>query len=344
MKPTLEELTAQFRPDLEELALDLLKLPHPHVPAGTTQPAGLDLLNAMLRDQLASGGKRLRALLTPAIVALENGPVAGAQVFGAAVELLHNGTLVHDDIQDGDTLRRGRPTLWTQFGVAQGINAGDAFLLGALAAVLNSPEILPELRAPLGSLLAEALFETIRGQVADLALRDIPHPTLLDIESVHLAKTGPLFSACFVGAVRLVQLGKSQESAAFALGREIGLAFQIRDDLLDVLGVKGRADAGADLREGKPTWPLLVALRDHPGEEADFARHVLHRATQGSPPADADVARVVTWVRHIGGEATAQKDLTASLDRARQLAHEAFPGAGAAVPLALCDRLAELDG
>ncbi len=340
----LETFIAPFLPDCEELALALLNLPNPHVPAGVTRPAGQELLTAMCRDQFASGGKRLRALLTPAIVAAADGPVAGARVFGAGVELIHNGTLVHDDIQDGDTLRRGRPTLWTQFGVAQGINAGDALLMGAVAGVLRSPEIPEDLRASLGGLLAEALCETIRGQVADLALRELPQPSLLDVESVHLAKTGPLFSACFVAAVRLLRRGAVAERAAFELGREIGLAFQIRDDLLDLLGTKGRGDAGADLREGKPTWPVLVALRDTPGPEADAIRALLRHATQGSPPSDAEVAHAVAWVRAAGGGATAQAHLAATLDRARAAAALAFDVPAADVALALCDRLARLDG
>lgn len=342
--PHLEDLIAPFLPDCEELALDLLNLPQPHVPAGVTRPAGQELLTAMCRDQLASGGKRLRALLTPAIVAAAGGPVPAARVFGAAVELIHNGTLVHDDIQDGDTLRRGRPTLWTQFGVPQGINAGDALLMGAVAGVLRAPEIADPLKAPLGALLAEALCETIRGQVADLALRDLPQPSLTDIASVHLAKTGPLFSACFVGAVRLLQRGAEAEKAAYVLGREIGLAFQIRDDLLDLLGTKGRGDAGADLREGKPTWPVLVALRDVPGPEADAIRALLRQATQGSPPSDAAVAHAVAWVREVGGEATARAHLADTLGNAAVAAREAFDADSAVVALALCERLARLDG
>jgi geranylgeranyl pyrophosphate synthase len=342
--PPLEALIAPFLPDCEELALDLLHLPQPHVPAGVDRPAGQDLLTAMCRDQFASGGKRLRALLTPALVAAANGPVEAARVFGAAVELIHNGTLVHDDIQDGDTLRRGRPTLWTQFGVAQGINAGDALLMGAVAAVLRSGVVPEDLRASLGGLLAEALCETIRGQVADLALRDLPEPSLQDVESVHLAKTGPLFSACFVGAVRLLRRDLAAEQAAYVLGREIGLAFQIRDDLLDLLGTKGRGDAGADLREGKPTWPVLVALRDAPGAEADGIRALLKNATQGSPPSDADVSHAVAWVREVGGEDTARRHLSETLDSAKSAALQAFSEESAVVALALCERLARLDG
>ncbi len=342
--PQLETFIAPFFTDCEDLALSLLELPNPHVPAGVDRPAGQELLTAMCRDQLASGGKRLRALLTPALVAAADGPVAAARIFGAGVELIHNGTLVHDDIQDGDTLRRGRPTLWTQFGVAQGINAGDALLMGAVAGVLRAAEIPEDLRASLGALLAEALCETIRGQVADLALRDLRQPALQDIESVHLAKTGPLFSACFVGAVRLLRRGPAAERAAFELGREVGLAFQIRDDLLDLLGTKGRGEAGADLREGKPTWPVLVALRDVPGAEADAVRALLHNATQGSPPADAEIARAVAWVRAVGGQTTAEAHLTATLNRAKTAALHAFSADSAVVALALCDRLARLDG
>ena len=357
-EPDLDTWLAPFLPEAADLALGLLPQPGFHAPADVRTPAGQDLLNAMCREQFASGGKRLRAALPPALVAAaapdlpllpadspgRAGQIRAAQVFGAAIELIHNGTLVHDDIQDGDTLRRGRPTLWTQYGVAQGINAGDALLMGAVAAVLRAEAIPGDLRARLGGLLAEALCETIRGQVADLALRELPHPELGDIEAVHLAKTGPLFSACFLGAVVLLRGEAAAERAALVLGREVGLAFQIRDDLLDLIGHKGRGPAGADLREGKPTWPVLCALRDSPGAAAETTRRLLGRATAGSPPSEPEVAAAVAWVRAAGGEATARRHLSEALARAEDAAGVAFGAGSAAVAVALCRRLALLDG
>ncbi len=135
--------------------------------------AGSARLQDMASDQLRSGGKRLRGLLPVALVQAGQGPMAAAFELGACIEWVHNGTLVHDDIQDGDELRRGQPTLWTIHGIAQAINAGDAMLVGPLAALLRAEAIPPDLRAPLAGLLADALLETIHGQVADLALRDL---------------------------------------------------------------------------------------------------------------------------------------------------------------------------
>jgi geranylgeranyl pyrophosphate synthase len=297
----------------------------------------------MIRQQLGSGGKRLRGLLPAALVTAGGGPVEAALDLGACLELLHNGTLVHDDIQDNDRLRRGKPTLWTQVGVAQAINGGDGLLVGPLAALLEAPSIPEHLRAPLTSLAARALIATVRGQVADLELRDNPAPSRATVEAVDIGKTGPLFGACLAGAAMLLQLPIEKVRAAESLGADVGLAFQIRDDLLDLMGRKGRGEAGADLREGKPTWPVLLACEGAEPAEVAGLQALLVRARQGEVPDDMEVRKWVEWLQVRGAEAATRAELVAALDRARTATHLAFSPAPARVVLALLDRLETLD-
>ena len=343
--PNLEDLLAPHRRATEAELQAILDTRHAYVVPGAPPPAaGLAALRTMAAHQFETGGKRLRALLTPALVGAAHGPLPAAVAFGAAIECVHNGTLVHDDIQDGDRLRRGQPTLWTRHGIPQAINAGDALLVAPLALVLRSEAIAPPLRLQLAALLSDALLETIRGQVADIGLRDLERPNLHDITAVHIAKTGPLFGACFVGAALLLGLDRDALAAARDLGRDIGLAFQVRDDLLDVLGEKGRGQPGADLREGKWTFPFLLALQGAPADQADALFALLGRAATGEALTDAEVTQWLAWAHARGGVTAARAHLDQTLAHARLAARLAFPEAAAVVALALCDRLAALDG
>ncbi|MCO4762890.1 MAG: polyprenyl synthetase family protein [Myxococcales bacterium] len=318
------------------------------IAARSTPPWARPDDDGRLRDlcgqHLSTGGKRLRALLPPALVAAEGGDTAAACVLGACIEVLHNGTLVHDDIQDGDELRRGQPTLWRRVGAPQAINAGDVMLVAPLLVASSSPKLPVHVRATLAALLAGAVTETIRGQVGDLDLKADDMPTLDHANGIALAKTAPLFAACLEGAVILLDGDEARRNAAREIGRHVGVAFQVRDDLLDVLGVKGRGAAGADLREGKPSWPVLAALVRGPEEEAEEFQKLLDRAHHGYRPSPQDVEKWLAWVNEHGGVSAAQLALDESLQQARDLAEIAFPKGGATVVGALCDRLAELDG
>jgi geranylgeranyl diphosphate synthase type I len=330
--------------------LDALLQPHRaaldhrlQAPLARLELAGGERLHAMTLDQLRSGGKQLRGLLPAALVQAGGGPVAAAIELGACIELIHNGTLVHDDIQDGDRFRRGQPTLWTIHGQAQAINVGDAMLVGPIAAILRAEVIPSSLRGPLASLLTEALLETIRGQVADLSLRDLPDPRREDLAAVHVAKTGPLFAACLAGAALLLDRPQASIDAAHDLAQGLGLAFQVRDDLLDALGAKGRGAPGADLREGKPTWPMLRALEHATPEQAIRLRGQLRRAAE-APLTDAEVAATIAWLHQSGGIEQTRGDLANLLQDARSAAGQVFAQDSAEIVVALCDRLARLDG
>ncbi len=264
--------------------------------------------------------------------------------FGACVEAVHNGTLVHDDIQDRDTLRRGKPTLWTEVGIPQALNAGDAMLIAPIVRLLDSTGSRRELALELGTLLSRALLQTIHGQVADVALRDAAEVDFERALAVARAKTSPLFACALQGSAALLDLPREARERAGSAGRAIGVGFQIRDDLLDVLGTKGRGAAGSDLREGKPTWPFIAACKTAAPERVEALQTLLRRAAAGENPDAADVAGWIAWVHEVGGVDATRKALTAALSQARAAALQAFGERGAGVIGELCDRLELADG
>ncbi|MSP90473.1 MAG: polyprenyl synthetase family protein [Myxococcales bacterium] len=307
--------------------------------AGVAAPRGSDLAT-MATAQLTTGGKRLRGLLPPALVAAAGGPLDAALELGACIELAHNGTLVHDDIQDGDRERRGQPTLWTRHGVPQAINAGDFMLLRPVAHLLASHPIEGTVRPALAHALAEAIVETISGQVADIGLRDATAPTRAMLRPVFEAKTGPLFGVCLGGAALLVN--GTAPAQAHAAACALGLAFQIRDDLLDLVGSKGRL-RGADLAEGKVSWPVAIALERMPAAEAAALRSLLTRAAQGEKPPAATIGHWLARLEACDVAAAARTDLAAALDDF-SLQSRALPAAFAPVLQAIGERLTRLDG
>lgn len=207
----------------------------------------------------SSGGKALR----PALV------LAAARAFGAtpetairpaaAVELVHNFTLLHDDVMDRDATRRHRPTAWTLFGVPDAILAGDA--LHALALRLLAEDPHPA-SASATARLAGCVAELCEGQHADCAFETREQVSLTECMQMAQAKTGALLgAACALGAL---YAGADAEAvtAMDAFGREVGLAFQLVDDLIGIWGdpaVTGKP-AGADLAARKKSLPVVAAL------------------------------------------------------------------------------------
>jgi octaprenyl-diphosphate synthase len=205
---------------------------------------------------LTAGGKRLRPLLV--FLAARRGQEIGDELFAAAaaVELVHMATLVHDDILDGAELRRGLPTLAAKYGHRVSTAAGDYLFSSAF-------EILSAAGSPRAiSLLTRASLDLSLGELAQMEqMGDFSLTPAAYTERCRL-KTAGLFSAsCMLGALLS---GCSQETIAAMdeFGRQLGLAFQLADDILDFTGdaaVVGKL-AGADLRDGTVTLPLVMAL------------------------------------------------------------------------------------
>ena len=223
----------------------------------------------------AAQGKRLRPLLLLLSTYAASGAWESALPAAAAVELLHNFTLIHDDIQDNSPTRRGRPTIWVKWGIAQAINAGDSMLGLAQLALLEISENYPaELVARIGRLFNQTLVELTRGQYLDLAYEDQPSIPMEQYQWMVDGKTGALISACTeIGAI----LGGASEDNVKAMalfGRKIGRAFQIQDDWLGIWGIDqltGKSTQ-SDLVERKKTYPVMLGIEGGGGFAGEWKR------------------------------------------------------------------------
>ena len=184
----------------------------------------------MAKEHLGTGGKRFRALMTLQAADLLGVSQRSAIYWAAAVELIHNATLVHDDIQDGDTTRRGRPTVWKKHGVGQAINVGDLMLMVPYQ-ILSCADFAPsQLRQLLGA-FAHRTVETVRGQSLEMTLKDNLNFDRDTYIQALRGKTGQLLALTVEGLdISEVDLLRASQIAS---GFEAGDRFQIYDDIWD---------------------------------------------------------------------------------------------------------------
>jgi geranylgeranyl diphosphate synthase type II len=252
------------------------------VPPETATPA---IIHKAMRYSLFAGGKRIRPLLCIAAgLAVSDAP-AGIEDAACTLELIHTYSLIHDDLPalDNDDLRRGRPTCHKVFGEAMAILAGDALLTLAFEVLASLPEIDGCRRARLVYELASAsgtVGGMIGGQVLDLE-GERQQPTAPLLESIHRAKTGALLRA----SVRLGAIYAGADDARLdalsRYGENIGLAFQIVDDLLDVQQSSAELGktAGKDAQQHKITFPSVYGIQ-RSQEMAEEQRQAAHSALQ----------------------------------------------------------------
>jgi octaprenyl-diphosphate synthase len=263
----------------------------------------VELVPELARYLIEAGGKRLRPMLTLAAAALFGG-ANGAEInYAAAVEFMHNATLLHDDVVDDSDMRRGRPAARVIWGNPASVLVGD-FLLGQAFLMMVEAGDLDALGT-----LARAATVIAEGEVFQLAKARDLSTTSAEYDQVIRAKTATLFAAAAeVGALA----GGADASGRAALrdyGLELGLAFQLVDDVLDYRGESGMLgkNTGDDLREGKMTLPVILALADaNPGEREIIA------GTLGNPDAsDTALAQIVAiFNRH--------KTLDRTIDEAQE--------------------------
>jgi farnesyl diphosphate synthase len=223
-------------------------------------------LHEAMRYAIFNGGKRVRPLLVYAAGECLQVPPHVLDAPAAALELMHAFSLVHDDLpaMDDDDLRRGKPTLHRKYDEATAILAADAMQPLAFSVLANTPDAAPQARIRLIRLIADACgsIGMTGGQSLDLAAegRSLSAEA---IEQMYAMKTGALIHAAVVAAGLLAaSITPERLSAIDAFGRTIGIAFQIRDDILDVEGetdVIGK-QAGADERLNKATYPGLLGV------------------------------------------------------------------------------------
>ena len=295
----LERLAAMTHADMDKVNALILSRADSHV----------ELVPKLAHYLIESGGKRLRPMLTLASAALF-GPGNGNQVnYAAAVEFMHNATLLHDDVVDESDMRRGKPAARKVWGNQASVLVGD-FLLGQAFLMMVEAGDLKALHV-----LSQAASVIAEGEVFQLAkARDLT-ASRADYAEVIRAKTATLFEAAtIVGAMA----GGGDEAAQKALGTyglELGYAFQLIDDVLDYGGASGTLgkNTGDDLREGKMTLPVILAL-----EAADVAEQSVIAEALGNAEADAEaVASVVAIMERYGTLAATHNEAVAHAGAAK---------------------------
>jgi geranylgeranyl diphosphate synthase type I len=208
-------------------------------------------------------GKRIRPLLVTLTCAASGGDWRAALPAAVAVELVHNFSLIHDDIEDNSPLRRGRPAVWKIWGIAQAINAGDAlFTLAHLSIyrlrLFHSEHTVLEA----GALLMETCLALTHGQHLDLSYQGQESLPVEAYWPMVTGKTAALLSACTELGAITAQAEPQTRQAYREFGQRLGLAFQAQDDLLGIWGDEQRTgkSSQSDLLEGKKSLPVLYGL------------------------------------------------------------------------------------
>ncbi|MDG9716589.1 family 2 encapsulin nanocompartment cargo protein polyprenyl transferase [Streptomyces sp. DH24] len=274
------------------------------------------------RPVKGNAGKAVRPALVLTAAAALGGPGARAAAVRAAVavEIIHNFTLLHDDVMDRDTTRRHRPTAWTVFGEADAIVTGDALQALALRLIAEDPH--PASSAAVAR-LAHCVVELCEGQQADTALEHrAPGEVALDeVLAMAEAKTGALLGcACALGAL-YAGAGDEDVAALDAFGRQAGLAFQLIDDVIGIWGDPRRTGkpAGADLAARKKSLPVVAALTAGTPAARELA------ALYAAPRDKEDVETLASAVERAGGRDWAQAQAADRMGRAVQELARAVP-------------------
>lgn len=268
------------------------------LPPEGTAPA---TISRAVRYSLFAGGKRLRPVLVLASAEAAGGTPDEALPAAAAVEMIHTYSLIHDDLpaMDDDSLRRGQPTSHVVFGEAVAILAGDALQAYAFQVLAAPPQpcaVSLERRLGAVALLAEAAGARgmVGGQVADLESEARP-VNAGELEFIHRHKTGALIRAATEMGAVMAGASEAEQERLARFGEEIGLAFQIVDDILDVEGSASTLgkSAGKDERAGKATYPLVHGIEEARRRAHELVSSALERVQCFGAPGEplARIAR-----------------------------------------------------
>ena len=246
----------------------------------SVKQSGLEELHGMLAYHLGwegegagpkARGKRIRPLLLLLTTAAAGKDWKNALPGAASVELVHNFSLIHDDIQDQSSLRRGRPTLWKRWGIPQAINAGDSMFALAHTALEKLNSSIPlEAKLQAQRIIPNACLTLTQGQYLDLAYEEKGDLIASDYWPMILGKTASLLATCTELGALFAGLDKIQQENFRKFGEFVGLAFQVQDDILGIWGdsaLTGKS-AESDLISGKKSLPVLFSLE----KGGDFAQ------------------------------------------------------------------------
>jgi geranylgeranyl diphosphate synthase type I len=268
----------------------------------------------------SSQGKALRPTLCLFACDALCGDAGRASAAAAALELIHNFSLIHDDIQDQDEERRHQPTVWRLWGVPKALVAGDALQCAGDLALLGasgpaSPGTArPELALKVSQLLTASYLEMIQGQCMDLVFEGRSRVTPAEYLDMIAGKTGALIrSGLEIGAL-LANVDPASMEVFSRFGSALGRAFQVRDDHLGIWGdqaTTGKA-AGNDIRRRKKSFPIVFAMGRAQGQALDDLLEVYRRPEVG----DRDLARVLEVLDQVGAQEESRRLTEASAGEA----------------------------
>ena len=275
-----------------------------------------DMLYEAAVHLIRHGGKRLRPYMLIQTCLMLGGGMRDAMPAAGAVEMIHNFSLVHDDIMDNDETRHGVPTTHVKYGIPLAILAGDALFSKAYR-TLSDSSLPPRTRAELVHRLSGACVDICEGQWMDISMslsEKIPQPS--EYVAMIRKKTSALFEvSCSMGSI-CAGADTSDIFNASSFGLNMGTAFQITDDLLGVIGDPAvtKKPVGNDIREGKKSLPILMALEEADPDDRDTLLGAFGR--RDAPAESVDAA--VQTIRRMGIEEIIRNRAAAYADAARR--------------------------
>jgi geranylgeranyl diphosphate synthase type I len=279
-------------------------------------------------------GKRIRPLLVLLTCAASGGNWQDALPAAAAVELIHNFSLIHDDIQDNSPIRRGRDTVWKRWGVAQAINAGDAmFTLAHLSLLHLEKTTSPTITIKAAVALQQACLQLTKGQYLDIKFEKQTQLPLNAYWQMVGGKTAALLAACTELGAFVADTSQSQREAIRDFGYNLGLAFQAQDDILGIWGdaaLTGKSNE-SDLIAGKKSLPVIYALE----KGGSFAS----RWTQG-PIKPEETKAIAEQLENEGARAYTQESANKMTEKALlSLSEAGLSGQAGEMLISLANRL-----
>jgi geranylgeranyl pyrophosphate synthase len=304
---TLSRLFASIEPDLEQVDLTFK----------TRATSGLDILNSASMHALSSPGKRLRTALTLLSGKMNIYRLDKLLLLSVAFEMTHLATLIHDDIVDKSLTRRGNPTVNALWGDEVAILLGDYYFAktAGLIADIEDPRI--------DHLFSDTVATVCEGTILELMTAGQANLTLQSYYEKISRKTACLIAACCKGGAIISGASDEEVQWLYDYGLNLGIAFQIIDDILDYTEDQSTIGkpAGNDLRQGMVTLPLIYALQTQPN---NGHHQQIEKLLNESEHDEQEIRSVIEWVLDGGNTERSYKDADAYADKARQALHH-FP-------------------
>ncbi|HSG84205.1 MAG: polyprenyl synthetase family protein [Nitrosopumilus sp.] len=265
---------------------------------------------------IVNGGKRLRPYMVIRSCQILKGKVSNAMPAASAVEMVHNFSLVHDDIMDNDEMRHGVPTVHKKFGMPIAILAGDVLFSKAFQVITDS-KLSASATTQLVSRLSKACVDICEGQLLDVTMAEEKKiPSQAEYITMIGKKTAALFDvSCAMGAICATNKPKDISNLS-SFGRNLGIAFQITDDLIGVMGDPKitKKPVGNDLREGKKSLPILMAIKLAKGND----KKIILKAFGNSKVSKKDLSKAVDVIRSLGIEENVRKQALKYAEKAQK--------------------------